>query len=44
MTDLHNSGIGEFLALNKAFPFTIAWGGEEGVSKESAESISFYVD
>ena len=34
----------EILALNKAFPFTFTWGGAEGVSKENAESISFYIE
>ena len=34
----------EILALNKAFPFTIAWGGAEGISKENSGSINFYIE
>ena len=32
------------IAHNKAYAFTIAWGGAEGSTKTNTDDVSFYVD
>ena len=32
------------VAHNQKYDFSLAWGNSEGVTKEKAQSVSFYVD